>query len=232
MLEPSRAERARTLIEHAASAVLATLFSDYLPFVTPVPMMADGAGNPVMVLTNLEPHVQHAWLDGKAGLTCGDRLTIQGTLEDVPGLEQVDLQGRYLRLHPDAHRRVESLDCAWLRLRVTNVRMDDEWLAVADYANAEPDPLVVGAGDLVRQLNEDLQEDCVLLAQAVGGRLRATAAEFVGLDRYGLDVLVTEPKGRSLARVPFTERVDTSAKVIPAVAYMVRYARDRASAAV
>lgn len=66
--EPTWAERARTLLHLGGEAVLATLDADLRPLVAPVPSVADGAGCPIVVLSNLDPLTTRAWQDPRAAV--------------------------------------------------------------------------------------------------------------------------------------------------------------------
>jgi putative heme iron utilization protein len=219
MLAPTPAERARTLLSLSAVAVLATLDADYSPFVAPVPFVDDGAGHPVVVLSRLNSHTSRAWLDPRAGLAVGDRLSLQGRLLAV--------QDRYLERHPDAYDKVESLDFAWFRLEVASARWvddegDDHWLTAEDLADAEADPLGSVAEVLVADLRDRLAEDLLTIAQTIGGQPYARAAALVGLDRYGLQLRVDNPAGIRTVRVSFPKRLDDRAELHPTMGFLVR----------
>jgi len=230
MYEPSPAERARTILAVHRTGALASLTSDFQPYVTSVAYLGDQGGNPVMVIANLEPHVRQAWLNAKAGMLIGDDVSILGTLEPVPGTQQIDLQPRYLEVHPDAERYVETLDFSWLRLVVSAVRWRSTWLDLEDWANAEPDPLAPDAPRLLADVESMIGDDLLILARSIGGRIPATAVVVRGVDRYGLDVDITEPAGTSPGRIPFGHRIDRPGEVLARLAFEARLAHDRAAA--
>lgn len=236
MASPTPAERARTVAELGRVGALATLTSEFQPLVTMVPFLADGSGDPIMVLTNLEPHVQHAWHHRKAGLLIGDTLSLLGELSEVPGIQQLDLQERYLHAHPDAVDRVESLDCSWLRLHVHHARFDvgaGPWLELLDYATAEPDPLAPREQMLLQLISAAFEPQAlVLLTRAVGGHVHATSAQPIAVDRYGLEVATIDPSGPATARIAFRERMDTPNAVLTALAFELHLAEERESLAI
>jgi heme iron utilization protein len=229
MLEPSHAERARTLLAGSRTAALATLTSDFFPLVTTVEFIVDGAGNPVMVLPNLEPHVANAFRDPNAGLMVGGCLSLLGRLDAVPGVQQLELQDRYVAVHPGSARCVESLDWAWLRMDVHSVRFTDHgpWLELEDYRNAEPDPIAPFASGLIDTVNIELGHDLLLLARSVGSRPHASAVRLETMDRYGLDIIVTEPRGDRAGRIPFGERIDDPDEVVMRLAFEAAVAAER-----
>jgi hypothetical protein len=237
--EPSLAERARTLVEGCTSAVLATLDPvTFAPHAAPVPVTVDGAGHPVLVLPNLHPHVSHAWREARAGMALGTvnaappttrlpAVSLTGTLQPVPGFQQLDLEPRFLAAHAHARDQVISLDCSWFRLDVEAVHVDaggarHGWVSLHDYHGAEPDPVVPHTDDLLHRLRDF---DLLDLAKGLTGRINARALEVLDLDRYGCEVrlaveVVHGPTSVDV-RLPFPERLDGPAELIPTVVLMI-----------
>jgi hypothetical protein len=73
-------------------------------------------------------------------------------------------------------------------------------------------------------------DDLLILARSIGGRIPATAVVVRGVDRYGLDVDITEPAGTSAGRIPFGDRIDRPGEVLARLAFEARLAHDRAAA--
>ena len=65
----------------------------------------------------------------------------------------------------------------------------------AAYHAAAPDPVAPGAAYAIQHLNDDHADALLLMAQKLGGHPDATAARCVRIDRYGLDLRVTTPRG-------------------------------------
>ncbi len=230
MLEPTAAERARTTLLETTFASLATVDTDGRPVVATVPIVDDGEGAPVTVLSNLHTHAERARQDFRAGASIGDRLLIQGDLTAVPGMQQLQIQGRFLQRHPSLRAQVESLDYSWFRLVPKRVRWvddagDDQWLRVEDLAGAEPDPLADHDSNIGIEVAERLGDDLLLLAKTLGGRWLASEAELVRIDRYGIVASVTEPDGTRESRIPFPVRIDDADDIHVAVAALVRAGR-------
>lgn len=230
MVEPSWAERVRTLLEPGGEVALATLDSDFRPVVTFEGFVADAAGCPVVVLSRLDPQTLRAWQDPRASMAVTGRLLLQGDLEPVPGVQQLELHDRYHRLGLRDPRFLESLDFAWFRLVPERVRWiddrgQDRWLRPQDLAGAEPDPLAPSAPQLVAEITASLADDLLLLAHHAGGHWLAHQVEVTGIDRYGLQVLLAEPAGRRCARIPFPEPLASRGGVHAALAAMAGAAR-------
>ena len=132
-VSPSHAEQARTILAANRQAMLATVDIDGRPVVAPVPMVADAAGTPVTVVSNLSTHSSRGRRDTRAAMNVGDRLLIQGDLRSVPGIQQIELTDAICENWPDLRTAIESLDWSWLRLEATRVRLtsedgDERWI--------------------------------------------------------------------------------------------------------
>jgi putative heme iron utilization protein len=232
MMEPSWAERARTVLDAGGPCALATLDSDFRPVVTVETFIGDGAGCPVVVLSRLAAPTLRAWQDPRASVAVGHRLLLQGDLKVVPGIQQREIQARFEQLGAPSARFLESLDFAWfrlvpLRVRWVDARGQDRWLRPEDVAAARPDPLAPDAERLVDEISRSLGDDLVLVAHTVGGHWTARSVAVTGIDRYGLDVVLTESAGTRPARIPFPEPLDSRRHVHVALAAMAAAARSR-----
>ena len=235
MLEPTWAERARTAITVAEQGHLATLDVDGRPVVGPVPIIDDGAGAPVTVLSNLSTHIQRGRQDHRGAISIGDRVLLQGDFRPVPGLQQIAMQPEFLRRHPGLAVQVESLDFSWMRLEVTRARLTDEdgterWLRPEDIAGAEPDPLGQHAARLVVETAELLGDDLLLMVRGLSGHWLASRAELVHIDRYGLVVQMDEPTGARRTRVTFPVRLDSVQEIHATLGALVAAAHASPSA--
>ena len=229
MLEPTLAELARSAVAVASVASLATVDIDGRPIVAPVPIVDDGSGQPITVLSNLTTHTERARLDSRAAMSVAGRLLLQGHLEPVPGLQQLELQPRFVAHHPTLTQQVESLDFSWFRLSVERVRWtdladDEHWLRPEDLFGAEPDPLADLTSQDIADVAERLGEDMLLMMRTLGGRWLARSAALDALDRYGIVAMVDEPGRRSRTRVPFPERLDAAGEMHAALAALVQAA--------
>lgn len=223
MLEPTWPERARTALAGARTAEIAVGDTDGIPMIERVPMIDDGTGAVVVVISNLSPVTLRAWQDPRSATLVDGRVLLQGWLRAVPGLQQHGLTDRFVDHHPEHRARIESLDFSWFRVEPVRVRWTDDdgterWLTPDDLANAEPDPLSGLEHDLMADVTERLDDDLVLMVRALAGRWRCTDATLIGLDRYGLVVEIVEPGKRTRGRVPFSERIDAAGELHAAIA--------------
>ena len=234
MLEPTMAELARSSVAVATSVSLATVDIDGRPIVAPVQVVDDGSGQPITVLSNLTTHTERARRDSRAAMSVAGRLLLQGQLVPVPGLQQLELQPRFVKHHPRLTEQVESLDFSWFRLMVERVRWtdlddDEHWLRPEDLFGAEPDPLANLSAADIGDIAERLDDDLLLLMRSLGGRWLARAAVLETVDRYGIVAMVDEPGRRSRARVPFPERLDAPEEMHAALAALVQAAHSAPS---
>ncbi len=228
-MSPTHAEQARTILAANTEGTLATVDIDGRPVVSPVPMVADGAGVPVIVVSNLSTHSSRGRRDTRAGMDIGGRLLMQGDLRPVPGIQQIELTDAICLARPELRTAIESLDWSWLRLEPTRVRLtdgncDERWLRPADVAGAEPDPLILLGEDFI-EVRKKLADQLLLIAKTLGGRWLATSAEVAAVDRYGLVLDVAEPAGLRPSRVPFPDRLDHAEDVHAALGGLVLAAR-------
>src|SRR5581483_10582775 len=98
------------------------------------------------------------------------------------------------------------------------------WVAAADYAAAEPDPLAGEAAGIVEHMNADHADSLVLLARVLGGRSETTEAVMTAVDRYGFDLVAGGPSGRAAVRLGFDVPVTTPAAARPAMVRLVERA--------
>lgn len=236
MLKPTLAEIARTTLATAMFGNLAVLDSTGRPIVKSVPIVDDGSGRPVTVISNLAGITARAMRDPRAGMNIADRLLIQGDLRPVPGIQQLEIQNHFIAHHPTLLRQVESLDFSWFVVAATAVCwIDDDgseiWLRPVDMAGAEPDPLGHFGDFEVAEIAERIGDDLIVMVRGLSGLHKARRAELVGIDRYGLKVLIDEPGVRRTSRVPFSERLGDSSEIHAAIAALAQAARNTPSAA-
>lgn len=160
---------------------------------------------------------------------------IQGDLTPVPGLQQIDLQNHFIARHPTLVRQVESLDYSWFKVAATNVcwlddNGDENWLRPADLSGAEPDPLGHYGDEEVGVVADRIGDDLIVMVRGLSGIHRARRAELVGIDRYGLIVMIDEPGTRRQTRVPFPERLNMASDLHAAIAALSQAARNSPSA--
>jgi hypothetical protein len=79
-------------------------------------------------------------------------------------------------------------------------------------------------------MNEDHADALLAMAQAFTGHTDATAAKALRADRYGLDLGLETPRGKTPARVNFIERVETADGLRKATVDLTKASREKISA--
>jgi putative heme iron utilization protein len=219
----SAAEEARTLVAGTNVGTLATLSDDGAPWASLVAYGALDDGSPVLFVSRLAEHARNldrepraslvvaARAPGKDVLAAG-RVTLAGRAERPDGELAQLAQDRYVAAVPAAKAYASFRDFSLWILRVERVRwvggygrMDSA--GGADYAAAAPDPVGGAAAGAIAHLNADHADALLAMAQTLAGHPDATAAQCQAIDRYGLELFVTTPRGYGFGRVPFAETV-------------------------
>jgi heme iron utilization protein len=236
---PTDAELSRTLVAETRTATLSTLTAEGFPYGSVVSYAADDRGAPVVLISEMAEHTVNAHGDNRASLlvldAAGDgdplgqaRLTLVGRLTKlaVPGA----LRERYLELHPYASYYADFTDFGFWRLQVERCRFVGgfghmSWVTVQGYRDASVDPIGSAAHGVVEHMNDDHNEANLLYVQKLAGLTDATDALMVGIDRYGVTLSADTPAGPRMARVPFSETLDSSDQARPAVIALLDRAR-------
>jgi heme iron utilization protein len=241
--EPTHAERARTLMAASRVGSLATLSSVEpvgYPFGSVVSYALDDHGRPLLLLSDLAEHSRNLKGDPRASLMTkeddrpGDvlalgRVTLVGDLHVVDGDDRTPVREAYLASHPNTVY-ADFADFNFYRLDLKSVRYVGgfghmSWVTVADYMQAEADPLRADQNSIVEHMNEDHGEAMVAFARAFGGVPEAMGARMLGCDRYGFEMLVEHPGGKQAVRLGFGEPTDSANAVRQAMIRMVAEAR-------
>ncbi|CAB4934085.1 unannotated protein [freshwater metagenome] len=238
---PSAAEEARTIVAGTTVATLGTLSEDGAPWASMVAFATLPDGRPVIVVSTLAEHGRNLLRDRRAGLSVvipprgsdpldSGRVSLAGTVEAPEGEEAQAAQDAYVRAVPPAGLFAGFGDFRTWVLRVDRVRwvggygrMDS--VTMADYAAAEPDPVVPGAAPAIQHLNADHADALLDMGRSLAGFTDATAARCTGADRYGLDLALETPRGKAGARVGFDERLDAPSGLRAATVALARRAR-------
>jgi hypothetical protein len=156
-VEPSHAERARTVVEHESDGALATLSRRHPghPFASLMPYALDGGGRPLMLISALAVHTKNLEADPRASLLviarddgggeplAGARVTLLGSAIRLGPGEAADARPRYLARHPAAAGWIDFGDFAFWRLDVEELYFVGgfgamSWVTAAAFVAARP----------------------------------------------------------------------------------------------
>lgn len=248
--EPSDAERSRTLLANARIGSLATICIEPAgyPFGSLVNYAADDAGRPLLCLSDLAEHSRNMAADPRASLLlteasqaemsqpatdplAGGRVTLIGDVSVLSGSDRAVARDLYRSAHPGAFW-ADFDDFRFYRLSVESVRYVGgfgrmSWVGAAEYASAEPDPLVPFIDRIVTHMNDDHGEALLDFCRMLAGRPSTAVAEMAHVDRYGFDVMSadTADGDRTAVRIVFPERCDTPDAVRAAMVALVHQIR-------
>lgn len=238
---PSAAEEARTIAAATNMGTLASLTAAGDPWASFVTYgLLDGA--PVLCVSHLAEHGRNLAADPRASLAvvapgaeadplASARITLAGVVEQPAGDELAAARAAHVAAVAAARYYIDYSDFAVWVLRVQRVRwvggygrMDSA--SAADYAAAAPDPLRPYAGGAIEHLNADHGPAMIEVARALGGFPDAAAAECTGVDRYGLDLKVSTPRGPAYTRAGFGGGLNSVDDLRAATVDLVRRARE------
>lgn len=223
----SAADQARTILAGDNVCTLATLTSDGDPWASVVQYAVTGDGSPVFSLSTLALHGRNLAADPRASIAIagpvpeghdpGDsgRVTLAGHVIEPEGEELDAARRAYFEAVPWSEDYTAFGDFTLYVLRIEKVR----WVGgfgrmnsatPAQYHEAESDPTAAHADYAVRHMNEDHADALLAMAQAFSGHSDATAAKALRADRYGLDLELETPRGKTPGRVSFLERVESA----------------------
>jgi heme iron utilization protein len=240
--EPSFAERARTLLHLGRVGSLSTLSRKRpgFPFGSLMPFALDGEGRPIFLISTMAMHTQNLQQDARASLLVtqpeaeGDplgaaRVTVVGNALVLAGADAAEARRLYLERQPNSKYWVDFDDFSFFRMGVVDVYYVGGfgvmgWIAAADYAQAQADPLADAAAGILQHMNADHQEALILLARVFGG-MESQEAVMTAVDRLGFHVRMKTDEGMKGARLAFLAEVTTPAETRKMLVEMVQQAR-------
>jgi hypothetical protein len=237
------AERARTTAVTSRSAVLCFVGPDNRgPISFAVACTIDGQGRPLVsvrrsftALVDVRPEaiVSVTFAATPLASSSADSssgLTILGMLEVIGREGSAEAMAEFGRSQPTELGALKRSVARLFRVRPTSAFMTDSSEGVLDvdlddYASAVDDPLAIVAPGLMVNLSGDQDGSLVLLARAFGGVASAVSARLVGLDQYGMDLLVEAADSTQSVRLPFGKAVGSAEEVRRELSMMTRGAR-------
>lgn len=218
-LEPTHAERARTLLVTERLGTLATQSHRHAgwPFASVMPYALAADGSPLFLISGMAIHTQNLVADPRASLLVmqsgagadplgAPRVTLVGTATRIAEPPEA-LRALYLERHPSAKYWIDFSDFSFYRLDVTEVYFVGGfgvmgWVSAGDYRAAEADPLVDCAAEIIAHMNDDHAEALRHITRQFGG-IDAEEATMVACDRLGFVIRARTSAGMKGVRIPF-----------------------------
>lgn len=239
-LEPTHAERVRTLLASERLGTLATQSVRHpgWPFASVMPFALTDDASPVFLISGMAIHTQNLVADPRASLLVmqsgsdadplgSARVTLLGNVARVESSEE--LRATYLARHPSAKYWIDFSDFSFFRLDVTDTYFVGGfgvmgWVSADDYRAAEADPLVDAAAMIIGHMNAD-HADALREITRHFGKLDAEDATMVAVDRLGFVVRARTVQGMKGVRIQFPEVVHSRDEARKVLVAMTREAR-------
>jgi putative heme iron utilization protein len=238
---PSHAERARTLIEGAASATLCTLAREpagypYGSLVT----FALAEHRPVFLLSELAEHTRNLRAEARSSLLVSEsrpgdplangRVTLLGVCAPAEGAQRARARDAYLARHPNAEQYASFGDFSFWVLEVGAVRYIGgygrmSWIQPGEWLTAEPDPIAPDARAILEHMNQDHADALPLYLRAFASVGEVARAEMSSIDRLGFELSVTTGQGTQTVRLAFHEPIASKNDARKALVGLLREAR-------
>jgi putative heme iron utilization protein len=240
-LEPSFAERARTLMHLGRVGTLSTHSRKTagFPFGSVAPYGLDDSGRPTFLISTMAMHTQNLVADGRASLLvtqpgwtddplAGARVTLVGTIARLTD-DIARAREQYLARHGNARHWVDFDDFAFYRMEVVDLYYVAGfgamgWVDAAEYRAASPDPLADSAPGILAHMNADHAAALKLYCRVFAG-VEADDATMTGVDRLGFRVRAQTGDQLQGLRINFLREVRTPAEARAMLVEMVRRAR-------
>ncbi|KAL4435164.1 hypothetical protein ABPG77_001846 [Micractinium sp. CCAP 211/92] len=242
---PSPAVAVRNLVEQAQFAHLCTLMCNMhhrragYPFGSLVDFAADGAGHPIFSLSPLAIQTRNLLEDPRCSVVvqmpgwtglANARVTIFGEVYKLPESLQEQAQEIFHAKHATRANRAEryvSGNAVHFRMnRILDIYFVGgfgtvQWVDVAEYSRAQPDPIVLDNPNRVLQvLNESFSAP---LRDLLSRRDHPPAddAAFISIDGRGADVRVRKGGEYSVERIGFDKGVNTLEDAVEAMSHIL-----------
>jgi putative heme iron utilization protein len=241
-LEPTHAERVRTLLAEERVGTLATQSARHpgFPFASVMPYALLDDASPLFLISGMAIHTQNALADPRASLLVmqsgsgadplgAPRATLLGTVTRIESTEEI--RAAYLERHPSSRYWIDFTDFSFFRLEVSDVYFVGGfgvmgWVAADEYRAAEPDPLAPFAAGILEHMNND-HADALREITRHYANLTAEEATMVACDRLGFTVRARTAEGMKGARIQFAQPVTSREEARTVLVAMTRAARDR-----
>ena len=242
----SLAEQARTLMHVGRVGTLSTLSERHpdWPFGSVMPYGLDAQGRPTFLISALAMHTRNLQRDPRASLLVAEerapedplgsaRLTLLGSVAEVPEADLAAVREDYLQRHPQADMWVDFGDFGFYRMEIVEPYYVGGfgvmgWVTADDYRAVEADPLADMAASVIQHMNDDHADALVLMARHFAG-CAAEAARMTGVDRLGYDVQAVLKDGEQGFRVPFIRPATNGHEVRKVLTEMAQQARAAAA---
>ena len=237
----SHAEQALTIASKMSTATLCTMSIEpvgypYGSFVT----FALFNGNPIFLISGLAEHTKNLDKDCKASLLIAEagegnplalgRVTLMGECKKLPDSDKKKARKIFLSKNPDSKFYIDFKDFYFYMLKVSEVRYIGgfgrmSWITDEQWFQAEPDPMVPYANDIIEHMNEDHADSMVLYCKAMSKATDTSSAVMTQIDRYGFEMSANTSEGPRPIRLAFSSEVSNAEEARKELVSLVKEAR-------
>ena len=239
---PSLAEQARTLMHVGRVGMLSTLSERHpdWPFGSVMPYGLDAQGRPTFLISSLAMHTRNLQRDPRASLLVAEerahadplgsaRLTLLGSVAEVPDADLTAVRESYLQRHPQSEMWVDFGDFGFYRMEIVEPYYVGGfgvmgWVTADDYRAAEADPLADMAPSVIQHMNEHHADALVLMARHFGD-CTADSVRMTGVDRLGCDLQAVLKEREQDLRVTFIRQATNANQIRKVLTEMTQQAR-------
>ena len=238
---PSHAEQARTLVSKMATATLCTMSIEpigypYGSFVT----YALNKGNPIFLISGLAEHTKNLEEDSKSSLLVAEagegnplalgRVTLMGDCKRLDEGDRKEVREIFLSKNPDAKFYIDFKDFFFYMLEVSEVRYIGgfgrmSWVTYEQWFQAEADPMIPYANDIIEHMNDDHADSMVLYCKAMSKATDTSSAVMTQIDRYGFEMSANTSEGPRPIRLAFNNEVSNADEARKELVSLVKKAR-------
>ena len=238
----SLAEQARTLMHVGRVGMLSTLSERHpdWPFGSVMPYGLDDRGRPTFLISSLAMHTRNLHRDPRASLLVAEagaqedplgsaRLTLLGSVAEVPEGDLASVRGDYLARHPQSEMWVDFGDFEFYRMEIAEPYYVGGfgvmgWVTADDYLAAKADPLADMAPSVIQHMNEHHADALVLMARYFGD-CAADSVRMTGVDRLGCDLQAALEEREQGLRVTFIRQARNAKEIRLVLTEMTQQAR-------
>lgn len=212
-IRPTITDRARTITHICTSGTLCTISSidgaHNFPFGSYVDYILDEQGWPILLLSEQSLHTQNIQHNPSVSLFVQlprshqeqtsaslSRVTVMGTIDEVPADQLTALKLAFAIVHPYSEQIVDSSRFKLVRIKPEKIYFSGgfgvqaTWVDIDDYQQAKPDVLAQDVPNVLSRVNFDKQSEIFLLCKHYLRLENVDFARIQAIDRFGIDIRV------------------------------------------
>lgn len=239
-------EEVRALVQSERNAMLGTISQKFAgwPFGSIAPYALTGAGEPLILISEIAEHTRNLRADARVSLLiqdsnaladpqAGARVTLMGYAMPVSAPYLEDASRRYSLRFPNSASYFQAHDFSLFQIKTSKARFiggfgEIYWLDAEEITDAAADsnldPLAEQVLSICGHMNED-HPDALRLYAAAFAETQAESARMIQVDSHGFDMIALADSAHKHLRINFPSPVARTEEVRAVMVEMVRNAR-------